>query len=118
MRFRSVTMCLALLGNATMALGLPSGPGSTAMPSANPGTATAQHALPTYGTTVDAEGKILSFSMPGTIDVEHSADGATLTVRPVQKTPGGGVSLELVGPVPTTATGTYTGVMSFSFDYN
>lgn len=96
----------------------------TSMP-ARPGviaTATAitvrDRILPTHGTAHDADGQILAFSMPELIEIEHAATGTTIKVRPVRAESGNGMSMEIVGTVPVAATGTYSGLLPVSFDYN
>lgn len=74
--------------------------------------------LPTFGTTLDADGKILAFSMPVFIDVVHAGSGNSIRVRAVRAAPGKGMSMEVVGPIPPAATGTYSGLLPVSLDYN
>ena len=74
--------------------------------------------LPTTGTTLDADGKILAFSMPVLIEVVHAGSGNIIKVRAVRADSGKGMSMEIVGPIPPAATGTYSGLLPVSLDYN
>lgn len=60
----------------------------------------------------------MAFSMPDLIEVAHAADGTTIKVRPVRAASGNGMSMEIVGVIPPEATGTYSGLLQVSFDYN